>query len=480
MSNNLDNLKVIKYRGDGFMTISKFNNNGDLLYIGDKDSKQIIVIDLSNLCILGSFNGHNGVIWSLDLSYDDNILVSCSGDLSLIFWNAKTGDLYKYIREESIPKYTSIQKFNKKNFVAVYCEAFTRKSKSYIKIYDLDLLNSDTDFKEIHNIDWIDSKITILSWLDESKLLIGCENGSIYIRDINNDRYLNEYKIHNDSIKSFNFNKTMTELLTSSLDCSSKIIDLNTWEVKQTFNSSCPINYAIYNFNNKKILLGGGVEAMLVAKTTDNDLNLKVYNIKSGKLVTHISSHFGPIRYLDQCKNNNIFTSASQDGTVKIYIYNELPDNMLYKYKPFGIALDKDIDELKLKDEPIKISHLLNSTVKEKTTDQKWIVGMPRPEKLITQDNIYKILESTKEHDVEVFTLKVSNLPNYIEISHILELFEYFGRIVDNSKIKYYNHDTIIFITYGYKEHSDRAIKELHKYKLDHSIIDVEYSKRVK
>ena len=80
-----------QYRGCGFMTISKYNNKGDLIYIGDKESKRITVIETTNYNVIGTFDYHNGVIWSLDISSDDNILISCSGDFSIVFSNAKNG-----------------------------------------------------------------------------------------------------------------------------------------------------------------------------------------------------------------------------------------------------------------------------------------------------------------------------------------------------------------------------------------------------
>ena len=113
-----------QYRGCGFMTIAKYNNKGDLIYIGDKESKKITVIETNYYNVIGTFDYHNGVIWSLDLSFDDNILISCSGDFSIVFSNAKNGDKIKHINNSKIPKFISTQKdfFYETNYVAVLCE----------------------------------------------------------------------------------------------------------------------------------------------------------------------------------------------------------------------------------------------------------------------------------------------------------------------------------------------------------------------
>ena len=67
--------KVNVYRGNGFMTISKYNKSGNLLFIADKDSKTITVIDTNSKIILGNYTGHNGVIWYLDVCDDSKIMI---------------------------------------------------------------------------------------------------------------------------------------------------------------------------------------------------------------------------------------------------------------------------------------------------------------------------------------------------------------------------------------------------------------------
>ena len=83
------NIITKQFRGSGFMTTSKYNNNGDTIYVADKDSKNITAIDTINYNISGVFIGHNGVVWNLDVSYDDNILITASGDLTISFFDTK-------------------------------------------------------------------------------------------------------------------------------------------------------------------------------------------------------------------------------------------------------------------------------------------------------------------------------------------------------------------------------------------------------
>ena len=341
-----------QYRGYGFMTICKYNNKGDLIYIGDKESKRITVIETINYNVIGTFDYHNGVIWSLDISSDDNILISCSGDFSIVFSNAKNGQLIYDISYKKIPKFITTQKNLQTNLVAILSDTIGKNSNSSILIYDLNKTNNQ-DFNFEIDYEWtFDNKPNVLLWLDETKLIVGTNEGFIIIIDIYNKEFYKEYKFHNDVIKSIVFNKTKTEILTSSLDCTAKQIILESMTLNKTYTSSVPINYAQFNHNDRKVFIGGGNEAMLVAKISNNDLNFKIFRTSDQKLMNHIPSHFGPIRYIDISPNSKNFISASQDGTVRIYFLKEDNEDKNFEdtndIKIFGSI--SDINEISLLD----------------------------------------------------------------------------------------------------------------------------------
>ena len=84
---NNETLNVKQFRGQGFMTVSKFAPSGNLLFIADKDSKYVSLISTSTNQLVGTYNGHNGVIWHLDISSDSNYMITCSGDMYCIIWD---------------------------------------------------------------------------------------------------------------------------------------------------------------------------------------------------------------------------------------------------------------------------------------------------------------------------------------------------------------------------------------------------------
>lgn len=488
-------IKTKQFRGCGFMTVCKYNNKGDIIYIGDKDSKLITVIDTLNYNIIGTLTGHNGVVWSLDISKDDNILVSASGDLTIGFFNAKNGDNIYQTSERCIPKYVCTQKntpTTNKNLVAIICEALTKKSSTYISIYNLDKIE-DEDFLEPIKLIWVkQSKPTVMIWNGDDELFICTDNGTIIKRNIDdlNGEYEKEYSLHSGSIKSIVWNKTFSQILTGSLDCTALNSDPNNeFKIIATYKSSVPINYAIWNHNNRKVFLGGGIDAMNVAKTSDNDLNLKIYRTNDQKLTHHIGSHFGPIRFIDKDPNSKNYMTASQDGSVKIYLINDDDSN--------NKSIDNEQNNIdndnfdRLIDETNKMINLNWKPLKVKeVVDQKWIPGMPIPKNKNKDNGIYeldnsssnfdeKLNELKKKEEEQNSTIRITNLPKDITPKQLYDLFDLYGRIEERGvRIKYYPDNTMAFIKYIFSEAASKAIENMDGYVIDYMIINVEMAKQ--
>lgn len=500
-------IKTKQFRGCGFMTVCKYNNTGDIIYIGDKDSKLITAIDTQDYNIIGTFSGHNGVVWSLDISKDDNILITASGDLTIGFFNAKDGTKIYQSNERCIPKYVCTQKqtpTNTTNLVAIICEALTKKSTTYISIYDLNKLGDDSFIQPIKLLWVLQSKPNVLIWNNDEELIIGCDDGKIITRNINDLDGVNdskEYQIHSGPIKSIVWNKSHTHILTGSTDCTAKHLDTTEeFKIIAEYKSTVPINCACWNHNDRKVFVGGGIEAMNVAKTSDNDLNIKIYRAKDQKLTNHIGSHFGPIRFIDKAPNSKNFMTASQDGSVKIYfITDDDANNKQTKqteqteqtdkfiFNRFGNGLENDIS---LIDETNKIMNLSWKPPKVKdVVVKKWIPGMPIP-KDANNTNIYKPNYSTedldkkleelkKQEEAQNSTIRITNLPYDIMVRDLGELFDLYGRIEERGiKIIDYSNSTMAFIKYVYPEAANKAIENMDGYVINHCIIKVELARQ--
>lgn len=395
-------------RAEGFITVTKYNHNGSLLYIADNSSKKINVIDTKKYKIIGSYIGHKGVVWCLELSSDDNILVSGSGDLMLGIWGAKTGELFRMFEPlgyMSVPERISIQKNTSTNYLVVYCKSKSKNKPSCINFYDLDnasnLEISNDDFK-IKSIQWTEpTEITSIKWLNDTKYIIGTGDGRIIIKDYSDESYIQQNTVHSGAIKTLFFNRDQTVVLTSSIDGSAKEIDIATLEIQSEYKSTVQINSAIYSRDYRHIITGGGREAIDVAKSSVNDLSIKMFRKKDKKFVKEINSHFGPVRCLDIQPGSKNFVSGGHDGIAKIYLLDAIKED-----EDKDEDKDEDNDEESVAIEGTGESFdVINST---KFLGIQNVVG-----KLLLDDKTnFELVNVYKQHvDRQNFNSKQGNVP---------------------------------------------------------------------
>ncbi|KAF5402850.1 Eukaryotic translation initiation factor 3 subunit I [Paragonimus heterotremus] len=68
-----------------------FNRDGDLIFTAAKNSVANVWFS-ANGERLGSYNGHDGVIWWIDVDYSTTNLLTASGDYHCKLWDIETGN----------------------------------------------------------------------------------------------------------------------------------------------------------------------------------------------------------------------------------------------------------------------------------------------------------------------------------------------------------------------------------------------------
>ena len=510
------NFNTCTYRGNGFISIIKYNYNGELLFIGDKDSNLISVIDTDNKKIIGRYEGHMGVVWCIDI-YKNDLLVSGSGDMCVILWDIKSGKQIKKIKYKGIPKNVAISTDGK--WLLVSIDTITKRSNNLLYLYNLDdLIGDNTETKLIMEPE---SKITSINWLQSSVIILSYEDGHIEfvsitnsddIHPLINQPVINKYKLHDSSIKSISFNKDRTKIVSASIDKTSKVFDLEKREVELTITNNVPINSACFSPIKNVIMIGGGLDAMSVAFSSNNDLSIKFCSMKKGNPIGEINTHFGPIRHIEFNPNGTNFASSGQDGYVKIYSLcteyiggKELPKFDINDCV-INMKLNNDSNN-QLINEVIKyIDYNINTSIKPVKIDDKKMTGtynitnitpitpitpittitpitpVPNNTTVCTPGaigtagayNLKKVFEKYSSNIVEG-GIKISNLPNTMTRNDLEEIFELYGRIKERGiYIKNYNDDTIAYINYEDIESAKKAVSAMNGARYEYLVICVE------
>lgn len=525
MTTEYTEIPVKKIRGEGFITLSQFDTTGKNLYICDQKSNAITKINTNTYNIEHKFIEHKGIIWSLGL-LDNDIMISTSGDFSFVIWEISTGNVILKKNTTGIPKLVKINNFE--NIAAIYIESTSKhKSNEILVIRNItkNELLEDNYFKNNYISFEISDVITSMEW-NNDELVIGCNDGNIKILDCMKQGIIKRSeKIHNKAIRSLEKSKKFENCwLTSSLDGSAKEINIKTFEIINTYVVDFPINVANYNFNNRKIYLGGGLDAMSIALNENNDLTLKVF-ARGGKMKNIINGHFGPIRSLNFSKTGKNFTTAGQDGIVIVYMVDELETKKEIIIKEENITNEKisekeqflddifsNITSSKKNNEDVKTDIVIMNNLGFKSHNkivQKYVLGMNKTEEMIESEEKQKDFQLERENkrkdklnntddpdDIwkaqndynKTYGIKVFGMPVNIKEQKVRDLFEQYGRFAgrglkmkvndreyrqNDGTFKKYN-DLMVIVNYDDESSAIRAVNELNKHAYNHVILDVQ------
>ncbi len=75
------------------ITQIKYNRDGDLLFSSAKDNHPCVWYSINGER-LGTYEGHQGVVWAIDVDWETKKFMSGAGDNMLIIWDVQTGIKY--------------------------------------------------------------------------------------------------------------------------------------------------------------------------------------------------------------------------------------------------------------------------------------------------------------------------------------------------------------------------------------------------
>jgi len=343
-----------------------------------------------NTDILLKLKGHQRPITNI-LIDDTNNLISTSKDSKLIIWNN--------YNTSSIVNCSGAIWF----VMANSAKLFIGTADGILSLYDYDgvLINSYTDcgpvrfihFDKNSNTFYILSKKllkkeSVLSVLDsnfskicdfefeiehnkgyyteDNKIICGGSDGTLRFLCFENNKLnlLKELELHKSEITEIE--EYEDNLITSSYDCSLKILNKDNLEIKSSFKHSTSILSFSINKEKKVIAIGGGPDKMNIANTSDNrQFDIVLINMLNGEKLFDINSkHFGPINSICFNENDNKIITGGEDGFIHIW---DCGDRWLEKY-----TLKHMINECKNTEENLQEANTsLNNTRSGKETKNK-------------------------------------------------------------------------------------------------------------
>lgn len=304
------------------ITQIKYNREGDLLFSCSKDQKPNVWWSLNGER-LGTYNGHQGAVWCLDVDWTSSKLISGAGDMSTKIWDVEYGTVIASIPAKSSVRTTH---FSYSGNQAAYStdKAMGQNSELFL----IDVRNVDSSISEqdaILRIPMLQSKITSMLWgaLDET-IITGHENGQISLWDIRKGKEINSVNDHTASINDMQMNKDGTMFVTASKDTSAKLFDSESLMCLKTYKTERPVNSASISPIMDHVVLGGGQDAMEVTTTSTKSgkFDSRFFHLIYEEEFARLKGHFGPINSLAFHPDGKSYASGGEDGFVRVQVFD--------------------------------------------------------------------------------------------------------------------------------------------------------------
>lgn len=314
-----------------------YNREGDLLFSASKDEKPQLW-RTSNGERLGSFNGHSGSIWSLDVTSDSKLLVSGSADSSAKCFDVLTGAcLQTYPTDTGVRGVTFDVTGNGMSLITDATMGFPStiltfdiRSSSTTPTKTLLPCHEDKEggvmLKKPTQIRYTDCNEFILSAHDDGNLCL-------WDQKLTGPESLKmKSKPHSETIRDIQWSKDRTYFITASKDTSAKLIETQNLKVIKTYQTERPVNSAAISPTRPEVLIAGGQEAIQVTTSSSRagQFEARFFHQVWASEIGRVRGHFGPINTLAYHPRGTGYASGAEDGYIRLHHFDSSYDNFSF------------------------------------------------------------------------------------------------------------------------------------------------------
>lgn len=311
------------------LTQVKYNREGDFLITCAKDLQPCLWWAETGQR-LGTYEGHNGAVWSCDMTIDSEFLFTASGDQTVRIWQLQTGkELFRFQQGEPC---RAVNLSVGEGMMAFTTDAFMG-TPPRVNIVKLDLEDmSQQSATPILSIAAPKGRITRAFWADLNRALVTShEDGFLRKWDSETGKCLLEVQVHSDqsqdrqsSIQDLQVSADGTHGITASLDKTAKLVDMETFETIKTYKTGRFVQSAAMSPTFDHVITGGGQDASQVTTTSakaggfESRFFHKIYAEEFG----HVRGHFGPINSIAVSPDGRSFCTGGEDGFVRLHHFD--------------------------------------------------------------------------------------------------------------------------------------------------------------
>nr|AAY32924.1 TGF-beta receptor interacting protein 1 [Clonorchis sinensis] len=303
-----------------------YNRDGDLIFTAAKNSVANVWFS-ANGERLGSFHGHDGVIWWLDVDWSTKNLLTASGDYHCKLWDIETGKQIEDF-ENDAPARTCGISFCGNLLMFTTDETFVegKNKKSEIIIVDKRDPSSLSGASPVLRVFSADkTKVTGAIWGPLNKTIIcGHDSGALTVLDVRSGQVLHQIASHKGPVTDIQMHLHLPMFITGSKDHTAKLYSAYDLSSIRTYTTERPINSAAISPTRDHVLLGGGQEAHEVTTTAvgQGKFDARFYHLIYQEEFGRVKGHFGPINSVSFTPDGTGFATGGEEGYVRLHTFD--------------------------------------------------------------------------------------------------------------------------------------------------------------
>ena len=317
------------------LTQVKYNREGDLLFSVSKDNAASIWY-ASNGERIGTLEGHQGAIWSIDVDNDTHLCATGGGDLEIKLWKVETGKCVFSWDAPSPVKRVAFSPDGKK-LLAIADQLMGHKGT--ISVFDINHDEASLSEQSVNPSLVIEtaeggSKANVAGWSAKGEfIIVGHDNGYVSKYNSANGELIDTLQvhgIHNEekivSITDIQFApEDKSYFITSSKDKCAVLTDVDTFELLKVYKADAPMNTAAITAIKDFVILGGGQEARNVTTTAESQgkFEARFYHKIFEDEIGRVKGHFGPLNSIAVHPDGSGYSSGGEDGFIRVHSFDK-------------------------------------------------------------------------------------------------------------------------------------------------------------
>ncbi|XP_034984228.2 serine-threonine kinase receptor-associated protein [Zootoca vivipara] len=241
---------------------------------------------------IGTFLGHKGAVWGATLNKDATKAATAAADFTAKVWDGVSGDEIITLAHKHIVK--SVDFTQDSNYL------LTGGQDKLLRIYDLNKPEADPQIVSGHT-----SGIKKALWSSDDRQILSADDKTVRLWDRNTYTEVKAINVAM-SVSSMEYIPE-GEIIVITYGKTIAFHSAETLEQIKSFEAPATINSASLH-PEKECLVAGG-----------EDFKLYKYDYNTGEELESYKGHFGPIHCVRFSPDGELYSSGSEDGTLRLW-----------------------------------------------------------------------------------------------------------------------------------------------------------------